>query len=201
MYGCWFGWGGYHFYHNNWGAVVAQWCNTLLQSKTLEIAGLNPTGCGLTSSLLYPITNSSLIQVPHGVPTFLIFLFKNMLRPAARGKASLIFKDWAKKYHKNWIHAWIGLWPLNSGPKLILETRLIGISLVMYSFLPRTSLTWKIRERGKRAETNDRATEKSFFGEIKRRHDSSEAKKEATGWDKSSCFFPHRSYFLWTGSN
>ena len=57
-------------------AVVAQQYSTRLKRKTIEVVGLNPTGCWLFSSLLLPINSASLIQVPRGGATPLFFQLK-----------------------------------------------------------------------------------------------------------------------------
>ena len=54
-------------------AVVAHRQSIFLQSKTLEVVGSNPAGCWAFSSLLYPISSPSLIQVPLAGTTQLIF--------------------------------------------------------------------------------------------------------------------------------
>ena len=56
-----------------WAAVVAQWWRTLLVTERLWVR--IPQGAGLFS-LLFPLSSASLIQVPRGGATLLIFLQK-----------------------------------------------------------------------------------------------------------------------------
>ena len=61
-----------------------------------EVMGSNPAGCW-AFSLFCPLSSASLIKVPQGGATLLIFLRKNMLSQAAWGEASLVCMVWAKK--------------------------------------------------------------------------------------------------------
>ena len=78
-------------------SCVAQRKTPHREAKLLRLWVQIPPGAGLFSSLLYPISSASLIQVPHGGATLLIFLHKNMLSRAVWGEANSLHPDWAKK--------------------------------------------------------------------------------------------------------